>query len=68
MSLKLMHFVFVSASMLLAVTLAVWCLLQYAAAGGTVFLFGALGAVLAAGLLAPYAIWVRGKLQGVGLW
>lgn len=68
MSLKMMHFVFVSAAILLAVTLAVWCWTQYSAGAGPGFLFGAMGAVAAVGFLMPYAVWVRRKLRGVGLW
>ena len=68
MSLKMMHFVFVTASVVLLVTLTIWCGMRFAAGGDAGFLLGGLGSVAGVGLLAPYAVWVRRKLQDVGYW
>lgn len=64
MSLKGVHLVFITASTLLALVSAVWCLQQYRATENLTLLAVGLGCIVSAVVLVAYGSWfTRNKLS-----
>jgi len=67
MSLKAVHILFITASVLLGLSMGVWGLREHTAAGngGGYLALGVCAFVMAAGLLA-YGAWFLRKTRGIG--
>lgn len=63
MSLKVFHFIFIAASILLAVGCGAWALVHYSAEGGQTYLLFAGGSLVSLIGLVFYGNYVRKKLK-----